>query len=45
MEIAGTETYGNYFAMTGNGPFRINVVIRLPGSGEDIEAVFGHRHQ
>jgi hypothetical protein len=45
MEIAGTETYGDYFKMVGNGPFRITVLIRLPGTSQDIKAEFEHRHQ
>lgn len=44
MEIAGTETYGTYFPMTGNGPFRIAVVIHIPGRAEEIKALFEHRH-
>jgi len=45
MQIAGTETYGNYFSMAGNGPFRIDIVIRLPGESQDIKAQFEHHHQ
>jgi hypothetical protein len=45
MQIAGTETYGNYFPMAGNGPFRIAIVIRLPGESQDTKAEFEHRHQ
>ncbi len=44
MEIAGTETYGNFFPMAGHGPSRIAVTIRLPGESQDIKAVFEHRH-
>ena len=45
MEIAGTETYGNYFRMAGSGPFRINVTIRVPGEPREIKTEFEHRHQ
>jgi hypothetical protein len=45
MEIAGTETYGDYFEMAGNGPFHISVLIRLAGTSQDIKAEFEHRHQ
>lgn len=45
MEIAGTETYGNYFSMVGDGPFRIPLVIRVPGEKHPIELQFEHRHQ
>jgi hypothetical protein len=30
MEIAGTVTYGNYFRMAGNGPFRIALSFASP---------------
>lgn len=43
MEIAGTETYGNYFLMAGNGPFRIDLTIRVPGRPE-FKVEFEHRH-
>ena len=45
MEIAGSETYGNYFRMAGNGPFRISLAIRVPGEPQEMKAVFEHRHQ
>lgn len=45
MLIAGTETYGNYFEMSGNGPFRISLKIHVPGRSQDTAAEFEHRHQ
>ncbi|WP_041558962.1 MULTISPECIES: hypothetical protein [Novosphingobium] len=45
MEIAGTETFGNYFPMQGDGPFRIYVTIRLPGRSEAISTRFEHWHR
>lgn len=45
MEIADTETYGNYFRMSGNGPFRISLSIDIPGRPGEIKAEFEHRHQ
>ncbi len=45
MKIAGTITYGNYFGMTGNGPFRIRLTIQVLGQPEEITAEFEHRHQ
>lgn len=45
MEIAGTETYGNYFPMNGDGPFTIKVTIHVPGQTSDIVTQFEHRHQ
>jgi hypothetical protein len=45
MEIAGTETYGNFFRMAGHGPFRISLTIRISDQPQEIKAVFEHRHQ
>ena len=45
MEIADTETYGNYFRMAGNGPFRISLTIHVPGEPQEIKVEFEHRHQ
>lgn len=45
MQIAGTVTYGNFFPMRGNGPFRIELVIHVPGQSQEIKAAFEHRHQ
>lgn len=45
MVIAGTVTYGNYFAMPNPGPYRINIKIRhaKPHSVGTIEAEFEYR--
>lgn len=43
MQIAGAETYGNYFEMLGSGPFRINLTIRLRDRTQDIKAEFEER--
>ncbi len=40
MVIAGSLSYGNYFYMTGPGPYRIQLRIRLPGTHEEIRAAF-----
>jgi hypothetical protein len=40
MIIAGAATFGNYFTMSGPGPYRIAVRIRTPVIGHDIEATF-----
>jgi hypothetical protein len=45
MQIAGTTTFGNYFEMTGMGPFRIEVSVDIPGAQEEINVAFEHRHQ
>ena len=45
MNIANTITYGNYFNMSGYGPFRIDLQIRRPNATRVIEARFEHKHQ
>ncbi len=45
MLIAGTETYGNYFEMSGNGPFRISLTIHLPDKAQPIQVEFEHWHR
>lgn len=40
MVIAGTTTYGNYFYLTGSGPYRIDLAIRLPGGTKSLRARF-----
>ena len=45
MLIAGTVTYGNYFNMsTNDNPYRIRVLIELPGTPGVIEATFEYQH-
>lgn len=39
MTVAGAITYGNYFSLTGPGPYRIAVRVRLPDARE-ITATF-----
>lgn len=45
MNIADTITYGNYFQMSGHGPFRISLQIRRPNAARVVEAQFEHKHQ
>lgn len=40
MLIAGSQTYGNYFAMIGPGPYQIELQLRLPGKAKPIRARF-----
>lgn len=40
MAIAGKRSYGNYFRMPGNGPYRIEMQIRRPGSPVETRAIF-----
>ena len=44
MAIADTVTYGNYFNMSGDGIYRIQVRVRRPGSPRAVEATFSYRH-
>lgn len=45
MLIAGTVSYGNYFAMPAtSNPYRIQVRIELPGVADVIEAQFDYQH-
>ena len=40
MVIADAASFGNYFAMLGPGPYRIDLVIRLPGGTKSLRARF-----
>lgn len=44
MNVAETITYGNYFYMTGEGPWQIDLDIRLPNGAPPITAHFLHKH-
>jgi hypothetical protein len=45
MLLAEAITYGNYFSMSGRGPFRITLdVTRLHG-GPPVQVSFEHRHR
>ena len=44
MAIAGTITYGNYFEMSGKGPFLITVRLRTPSLPQEVEVIFEYRH-
>lgn len=44
MPIAGTITYGNYFAMPRTETYHIHVRINISGRAGPIDAVFSHRH-
>lgn len=40
MLIAGMQTFGNYFPMTGPGPFRIELEIQVSGATLPVRAAF-----
>jgi hypothetical protein len=42
MNIDGTLSYGGYFVLSGEGPYRITVEARLPGRSQPLEAVFDY---
>ncbi len=44
MAIAGTETYGGYFELDGDNPFRIALEIRRPDATRASRAEFEYRH-
>lgn len=45
MVIAGTVTYGNYFAMRGDGPYRIAFSATTPEVAEPIVLEFTYEHR
>jgi len=44
MTIAGAITYGNYFRMSGSGPYRIEIEIIRPGSTGPVKTTFEYSH-
>lgn len=44
MIIAGTTTYGNFFPMSGTGPFQIDVEFRLSGQAQTQSTRFYYTH-
>jgi hypothetical protein len=40
MAIAGALAYGNYFALTGPGPYRIEIEVRRSGAAKPLRATF-----
>lgn len=42
MQVGDTLAYGNYFTMTGPGPFLIRLTLRRPGKTGEIRASFDH---
>jgi hypothetical protein len=40
ITIAGSRSYGNYFAMGGTGPYKIAVSVKRPGSPDIAQAQF-----
>lgn len=44
MEIAGAITFGNYFELSGGGPYRIDVEFRRVGAAEPVQVRFEYAH-
>lgn len=44
MKIASTTTYGNFFPMSGIGPFVVRMTIRRPGHDRAKEVQFNYAH-
>jgi hypothetical protein len=42
MQIDGATSYGAYFVLSGDGPYRITVDARLPGAAAPIQATFDY---
>ncbi|TAH44711.1 MAG: hypothetical protein EYC67_13020 [Betaproteobacteria bacterium] len=40
MQIDGTTSFGGYFVLSGEGPYRIDVQARVPDRAAPVEAVF-----
>jgi hypothetical protein len=45
MLIADTVTYGNYFQLSGDGPYRIDLSITRPGLATPIIVEFTYEHR
>jgi hypothetical protein len=45
MAMAGVITYGNYFTMSGPGPFLITLDIKRQHGGAPVQTGFEHRHR
>jgi hypothetical protein len=43
MQIAGTVSYGNFYAMPGKRIYRIRVIVKKKGASRPIEAEFEYR--
>lgn len=44
MKIGTTTTYGNFFPMSGPGPFIVRVEIRRPGRNQPTQVQFNYSH-
>jgi len=44
MRIGNAVSYGNYFKISGKGPYRIKMQIQIPGAANTIKAQFERQH-
>src|SRR5574340_14876 len=44
MKTSNVVSYGNYFKMSGKGPYWIKLQIQIPGVAKTIKTQFEHRH-
>ena len=45
MVIADTVTYGNYFQLSGDAPYRIDLSITRPGLATPVRVEFTYEHR
>lgn len=43
MRIENSPSFGNYFTLHGEGPYRIAIEVQLPGATKPVEALFEYR--
>ena len=44
MQIGSSATYGNFFPMSGSGPYTVKVSIHVPGQPRATEVQFDYSH-
>ena len=44
MQIGSSATYGNFFPMSGSGPYTVQVTINEPGRARNTEVQFNYSH-
>lgn len=45
MDIDGAASYGSYFVLSGQGPYRIGIEAKVPGIAWPLEALFEYRRR
>ena len=44
MQIGASATYGNFFPMSGSGPYTVQVTIHVPGQARTTNVQFNYAH-